>query len=172
MQGRNFRGGSIGPSVEEYEYLGELCHVNTRVSRLTVEDCHLAILLLLRTTQSVSCVSKLVICFAEYSTCHARREVPSACDNVAVIHNNDHPAGYMFLNELPLRKMEGVAVDKTGVKESEHSNQEPATPARPQGALALVGAWREVNEKELEALIEEIYAGRKKDIGRRVDLEV
>ena len=55
---------------------------------------------------------------------------------------------------------------------AERSNQEPATPARPQGALALVGVWREMNEKELESLIEEIYAGRQKDMGRRVELEV
>ena len=48
----------------------------------------------------------------------------------------------------------------------------PAPPARRQGALALVGAWREVNENELESLIEEIYAARDKDLGRRVDLEV
>ena len=56
--------------------------------------------------------------------------------------------------------------------DSERSNQEPATSARPRGALALVGAWREVNDKELESLIEEIYAARQQDVGRRVDLEV
>ena len=39
------------------------------------------------------------------------------------------------------------------------------------GTLALVGAWREVNEKELESLIEDIYAGRRSDVGRRVELE-
>ena len=47
----------------------------------------------------------------------------------------------------------------------------PAPPARRQGALALVGAWREVNENELESLIEDIYAGRQKDVGRRVELD-
>lgn len=47
-----------------------------------------------------------------------------------------------------------------------------ATSARPQGALALAGAWREVKEKDLESLIEDIYAGREKDTGRPVGLEV
>ena len=55
--------------------------------------------------------------------------------------------------------------------DSERSEQAPAPPARPQGALALVGAWRDVNEKELESVIEEIYASRNKDVGRRVQLD-
>ena len=57
------------------------------------------------------------------------------------------------------------------MKDSERLEQEPATPARPKGALALVGAWRDVDEKELEALIEDIYAGRRRDVGRRVELD-
>ena len=51
---------------------------------------------------------------------------------------------------------------KRVVKDSERSGQAPATPARRRGALALLGAWREVNEQELESQIEEIYAGRVK----------
>ena len=35
-----------------------------------------------------------------------------------------------------------------------------ATLARPSGALALAGAWREVDEEDLESLIEEIYGSR------------
>ena len=58
------------------------------------------------------------------------------------------------------------------MNDSERSERAPAPPARRQGALALVGAWREVNEKELESLIEDIYAGRQKDMGRRVELEL
>ena len=56
------------------------------------------------------------------------------------------------------------------MKDSERSAQAPARPARPQGALALVGAWRVLSEKELESLIQDIYAGREKDFGRRVEL--
>lgn len=35
-----------------------------------------------------------------------------------------------------------------------------ATSAQPRGALALVGAWREVDDGELEALVEDIYGSR------------
>lgn len=57
------------------------------------------------------------------------------------------------------------------VPDLERLEQDRATSARPQGALALVGAWREVNDKDLESLIEDIYAVREKDTGRPVELE-
>ena len=69
-------------------------------------------------------------------------------------------------------KMEEYSVEKRKMNDSECSQQEQTPPARPQGALALVGAWREVTEEELESLIEDIYAGRSRDMGRRVELEV
>ena len=59
---------------------------------------------------------------------------------------------------------------KREMKAPERSEQAPARPARPKGALALVGAWREVSEKELDSLIEDIYASGEEDLGRRVDL--
>ncbi len=43
--------------------------------------------------------------------------------------------------------------------------------SRLQGALALVGAWREVEEQDLDALIADIYAQRARDTGRAVSLE-
>ena len=36
----------------------------------------------------------------------------------------------------------------------------PTTSARGHGALALAGAWREVDEEDLESLIEDIYRSR------------
>ena len=59
---------------------------------------------------------------------------------------------------------------KREMKVPERSEQAPARPARPKGALALVGAWRELSEKELESLIEDIYASRQQDVGRQVEL--
>lgn len=41
----------------------------------------------------------------------------------------------------------------------------------PQGALALVGAWGEFNDREIDAMVEEIYAARRLDTGRDVELE-
>ena len=42
---------------------------------------------------------------------------------------------------------------------------------RPNGALALLGAWSELEDREMDALIEEIYAARRSDTGRPVELE-
>ncbi len=53
----------------------------------------------------------------------------------------------------------------------ERLEQEQATSARPQGALAMLGAWREVDDRELDSLIENIFADRDKDTGRPVEIE-
>lgn len=46
-----------------------------------------------------------------------------------------------------------------------------ATSPRPQGALALVGAWREVEDAEVDAMLADVYAERERDAGRPVELE-
>ncbi|MHB8620695.1 MAG: type II toxin-antitoxin system Phd/YefM family antitoxin, partial [Chloroflexota bacterium] len=38
------------------------------------------------------------------------------------------------------------------------------------GALALVGAWREVDEREFDSLVADIYRERERDTGRPVEL--
>ena len=48
--------------------------------------------------------------------------------------------------------------------------QDHARPLRPLGALALVGAWAELGNEEIDALVAHIYAEREKDLGRPVDL--
>ena len=45
-------------------------------------------------------------------------------------------------------------------------------PSHPLGALALVGAWGEVEEQDLESVMGGIYAERERDTGRQVDLGV
>ena len=47
----------------------------------------------------------------------------------------------------------------------------PVQSPRPQGALALAGAWRGVRESDLASLVDEIYAAREKDTGRPVELD-
>lgn len=42
---------------------------------------------------------------------------------------------------------------------------------QPQGALALAGAWRELDDQAVDTLVEEIYATRRLDTGRPVELE-
>lgn len=43
--------------------------------------------------------------------------------------------------------------------------------SRPKGALALVGAWSEVGDEELDAAVAQIYRKRSREKGRRVSLE-
>lgn len=57
------------------------------------------------------------------------------------------------------------------MKDLERLEMDQATSGRPQGALALVGAWQEVKNEELDAVMEDIYAEREKDTGRAVELE-
>lgn len=57
------------------------------------------------------------------------------------------------------------------VSDLEQLEQRRAASARPRGALALVGAWREVRDEDLDALVSEIYGGRERDRGRPVKLE-
>ena len=48
--------------------------------------------------------------------------------------------------------------------------EDHARPLRPLGALALVGAWAELGNEKIDALVAHIYAEREKDLGRPVDL--
>jgi prevent-host-death family protein len=57
------------------------------------------------------------------------------------------------------------------VGDLERLEQGRATSARPQGALAIVGAWREVDDQDLDALVADIYLERARDTGRPVSLE-
>jgi len=57
------------------------------------------------------------------------------------------------------------------VSELEQLEQERAASAKPLGALALVGAWREVDDREVDSIVAEIYAKRLEDTGRAVELE-
>ncbi len=49
--------------------------------------------------------------------------------------------------------------------------RERAASARPHGVLALVGAWGELEDRDVDALIADIYARREEDAGRRVEIE-
>ncbi len=57
-----------------------------------------------------------------------------------------------------------------GVEDLERLEGEGDATSRPLGALALVGAWGEVEERDLESVMQEIYAERERDTGRAVDL--
>ena len=57
------------------------------------------------------------------------------------------------------------------VEDLRQLEQYRTTSARPQGALALVGAWRAIEDVDMDALIVDIYVQREKDMGRPVELE-
>ena len=56
------------------------------------------------------------------------------------------------------------------VDDLEQIDGERATSARPRGALALIGAWGDLDDREIEAMIADIYAAREQDTGRPVEL--
>ncbi|MBI4492317.1 MAG: type II toxin-antitoxin system Phd/YefM family antitoxin [Chloroflexi bacterium] len=57
------------------------------------------------------------------------------------------------------------------VDDLERLEREQAVSARPRGALALVGLWRDVGDEQIDALVAHIYAEREKDTGRPVELD-
>ncbi|MBI4288714.1 MAG: type II toxin-antitoxin system Phd/YefM family antitoxin [Chloroflexi bacterium] len=57
------------------------------------------------------------------------------------------------------------------MRDLEHLEGERAASAQPRGALALVGAWRDIPDKEIESLLSDIYRARERDTGRPVSLE-
>lgn len=42
---------------------------------------------------------------------------------------------------------------------------------RPAGALALVGAWSELEDAEIDAFVEDILNERARDLGREIDMQ-
>ena len=57
------------------------------------------------------------------------------------------------------------------VDDLEQIDGERATSARPRGALALIGAWGDLGDRDIEAMVADIYAAREQDTGRPVELE-
>ena len=58
-----------------------------------------------------------------------------------------------------------------GMEDLQLIKREAPTAPHPQGALALIGAWGELDDDELDSLVNDIYAQRLEDTGRRVDVE-
>ncbi len=69
--------------------------------------------------------------------------------------------------EYKARPKEATSLDAYIEQGAERLMQSP----HPQGALALAGAWREVKDRDMASLVEDIYAAREKDTGRPVELD-
>ena len=57
------------------------------------------------------------------------------------------------------------------ISDLERLERERATSSQPRGALALVGAWRAIEDQDLDSLVKDIYSQRERDLGRPVELE-
>ena len=58
------------------------------------------------------------------------------------------------------------------ISDLKYLEQAQPTTDRPQGALALAGAWWEIDDEGMESLVEEIYAARSNDPGRAVEMGI
>ena len=68
----------------------------------------------------------------------------------------------------PLAALVGVG----DLERLEGGREYASRPRDRRGALALAGAWGEfVEDAEIDAILEEIYAARERDTGRPVDLD-
>ena len=80
-----------------------------------------------------------------------------------------------LLEAHPRLSREGILAALSFAASALRSRNETVSPAdsrvRPGGALALVGAWGELEDEEIDKLIEEIYAARRSDTGRSVEFE-
>lgn len=56
------------------------------------------------------------------------------------------------------------------VDDLEQLDRERAASARPRGALALIGAWSDLPDDAIDAMVADVYAAREQDTGRQVEL--
>src|SRR5215218_3268388 len=103
-------------------------------------------------------------------TCSVRMEVVVA-KKVRVTEAKAHLSALMarvgYAGERYLIERRGKPLAAlVGVGDLERlEDEEAGISSRPLGALALVGAWSEVEERELDSVLEEIYAERERDTG-------
>ena len=65
----------------------------------------------------------------------------------------------------------GRAVAVIGpIADLERGPEEPARNGRRAGALALLGAWGDVEDQVIDAFLDDVYAARSRDRGRPVPL--
>ena len=57
-------------------------------------------------------------------------------------------------------------------KDTANQPSAKSSAGHPQGALGLVGAWREVSDSDIDSFIKDIYKARENDSTRPVQLEL
>ncbi len=100
-----------------------------------------------------------------------RIRVTEAKANLSALMARAGYGGERFLIERHGRPLAAL-VGAGDLERLEGEREVDETPRRPRGALALVGAWGDVLEdEEIDAMLESIYSGRDRDLGRPVDLD-
>lgn len=80
-------------------------------------------------------------------------------------------SGERFLVERRGKPLAAL-VRAADLKRLEGEEGENAGRRRPRGAMALVGLWGDlVDDGEIDAMLEDVYAAREADLGWRVDLD-
>ena len=90
---------------------------------------------------------------------HRGRSAPSVVDNVSPL-----PHQHIIIER---RGKPYAALISVG--DLERLEQYQASSDRPQGAVAMVGAWREVDDGEIDAFVLKIYDKREKHKARPVE---
>lgn len=90
----------------------------------------------------------------------------------------DAKAKFSTLLDGVLHRGERYVIERHGrevaaivnVAELERLDRGSAVGERPAGAMALVGLWQDVPDKEIDALLADLRAARDRDTGRQVEL--
>lgn len=75
-----------------------------------------------------------------------------------------------MIKQAVLSEGDAALPTRVSVAGRELVEREPVGSSRSRGALALVGAWGEVADEAIDALVADIYARRAAGSGRRVEL--
>ena len=77
----------------------------------------------------------------------------------------------VLMNKEAVLSEGGAALPtRVSVADRELVEREPAATSCPRGVLALVGAWSDVSDADVDALVVDIYARRAAGSSRRVEL--
>jgi len=101
------------------------------------------------------------------------------CDVAKHISLAEAKAKFSAVVDGVLHRQERYVIERHGkgvaalVSLQELGRLEAGTPSgeRPAGALALVGAWQDVEDAEIDAFLADVRAARERDTGRKVRLK-
>ncbi|HXU23787.1 MAG TPA: type II toxin-antitoxin system Phd/YefM family antitoxin [Tepidiformaceae bacterium] len=94
------------------------------------------------------------------SAAHAKAQLASVVDEV--LHGSER-----YVIERRGRPVAGIV----SIEDLRRIEDSGALSERPAGALALVGAWSELEDAEIDAFVNDILKERARDVGREIRIE-